>query len=178
MKRPTIRIERMMTLAAFAGAVLVAASIGPAAAQTKPDLQLGGSASKCSMKDITSKGCPPKIVQQLTNLKNEGAAAEKEMDQASADILRLDPKDPNLKTKTKDLTDKWSKAAATVVRIKTILGPDAPKDAIDYRTKLETKKEDMGKKLEAFFRSKIGCVPHVTLSSISCEFQTNVLGHK
>jgi hypothetical protein len=178
MMRPTIRVARMTTMANLAGAIVVAAAIGAgtAAAQTKPDLQLGGSGSGCSLTNITSKGCPPKIVQQLTSLKKEGADAEKEMDQASADILKLDPKDPNIRAKTTDLMAKWSKAAATVVRIKTILGPDAPKDAIDYRTKLETKKQDTGKKLEAYARSKIGCVPHLTLSSISCEFQTNALG--
>jgi hypothetical protein len=178
MMRSTIRVKRMTTMAKLAGAIVVAAAIGAgtAAAQTKPDLQLGGSSSGCSLSNITSKGCPPKIVQQLETLKKEGADAERDMDQASADILRLDPKDSNIRTKTNDGMARWSKAAATVVRIKTILGPDAPKDAIDYRTKLETKKQDTGKKLEDYARSKIGCVPHLTLSSISCEFQTNVGG--
>jgi uncharacterized protein (DUF342 family) len=178
MKRSTIVVERMTTMAKLASAIIVAAAIGAgtAAAQTKPDLKVGGSGSGCSLTNITSKGCPPKIVQQLTNLKKEGADAEKEMDQASADILKLDPKDPNIRTKTNELMAKWSNAAATVERIKTTLGPDAPKDAIDYRTKLETKKQDMGKKLEDYARSKIGCVPHLTRSSISCEFKTNALG--
>jgi hypothetical protein len=178
MMRLTSQVVRMTTMAKLAGAIVVAVAIGvgTAAAQTKPDLQVGGSSSGCSLTNITSKGCPPKIVQQLTNLKKEGADAEKEMDQASTDILKLDPKDPNIRTKTKDLMAKWSNGAATVVRIKTILGPDAPKDAIDYRTKLETKKQDTGKKLEDYARSKIGCVPHLTLSSISCEFKTDALG--
>lgn len=178
MMRPTIQVDRMTAIAKLAGAVVVATAIaaGTAAAQTKPDLQLGGSSSGCSLSNITSKGCPPKIVQQLETLKKEGADAEKEMDQASAEILRLDPKDANIRSKTDALMAKWSKAAATVVRIKTIVGPDAPKDAIDYRTKLEAKQQDTGKKLEDYARSKIGCVPHLTMSSISCEFKTNALG--
>src|SRR5262249_24716635 len=102
--------------------------------------------------------------------------AERDMDQAAADISKLDPKSANIRTNTNDLMARWSKAAATVVRIKTILGPDAPRDAIDYRTKLETKKQDTGKKLEEYARSKIGCVPHLTMSSISCEFKTDVGG--
>ena len=102
MMRPTIQIERMTTIAKLAGTLVVATAIGPgtAAAQTKPDLQLGGSSSGCSLSNITSKGCPPKIVQQLETLKKEGADAEKEMDQASAEILKLDPKDANIRTKT------------------------------------------------------------------------------
>jgi hypothetical protein len=175
----TIRIERMTALAKLAGAIVVAASIGAgtAAAQTKPDLQLGGSGSGCSLTNITSKGCPPKIATQYSNLKEKGAAAEKEMDQTAAEIQRLDPKDPNIQAKTKALTEKWSQAAATAARIKTIFGPDpVPKDVIDYQTKLDTKNKDLGKKLEDYFRSKIGCVPHLTLSSISCEFTTNFLG--
>ena len=178
--RPTIQVERMTTMAKLAGAIVVAAVIGsgPAAAQPKPDLQLGGSSSGCSLTNITSKGCPPKIVNQLETLKKEGADAEKAMDQASADIQKLDAKSPNVKAKTDEAMARWSKAAATVQRIKTILGPDAPKDAIDYKTKLEKKQEDMGKKLEAYARSKIGCVPKLTMSSISCEFQTNALGGK
>src|SRR3954465_9291849 len=138
MMRHTIQIERMTTISKLAGAIVVSTAIGAgtAAAQTKPDLQLGGSSSGCSLSNITSKGCPPKIVQQLETLKKEGADAEKEMDQASAEIQRLDPKDPSIRSKTDALMAKWSKAAATVVRIKTILGPDAPKDAIDYKTKL------------------------------------------
>lgn len=174
----TIQVERMTTIAKLAGAIAVAAIVGTgtAAAQTKPDLQLGGSSSGCSLSNITSKGCPPKIVQQLETLKKEGADAERDMDQASAEIQRLDPKDAAIRSKTDTLMAKWSKAAATVVRIKTILGPDAPKDAIDYRTKLENKQKDTGKKLEDYARSKIGCVPHLTMSSISCEFKTNALG--
>jgi len=176
--RTTIQIERMTTIAKLTGAIAVAAIVGAgtAAAQSKPDLQLGGSSSGCSLSNITSKGCPPKIVQQLETLKKEGADAEKDMDQASAEILKLDPKDASIKSKTDALMAKWSKAAATVVRIKTIVGPDAPKDAIDYRTKLENKQKDTGQKLEEYARSKIGCVPHLTLSSISCEFKTNALG--
>jgi hypothetical protein len=176
MMRPTIRVGRMTIMAKLAGGIVVAAAIGAGTAAAQTNLQVGGSGSGCSLTNITSKGCPPKIVEQLTTLKKEGADAEKEMDQASADILKLDPKDSNIRTKTTDLMAKWSKAAAAVVRIKTILGPDAPKDAIDYRTKLETKKQDTGKKLEDYARSKIGCVPHLTLSSISCEFKTDALG--
>src|SRR4051794_19714775 len=178
MMRHTIQIERMTTIAKLAGAIVVATAIGAgtAAAQTKPDLQLGGSSSGCSLTNITSKGCPPKIVNQLETLKKEGADAERAMDQASADVLKLDPKDSSIKAKTDEAMGRWSKAAATVQRIKTILGPDTPKDAIDYKTKLEKKQEDTGKKLEAYARSKIGCVPHLTMSSISCEFQTNALG--
>src|SRR5215467_8197333 len=99
---PTTRAARLMTLATFAG-VLVAASTGagPAAAQ-KADLQLGGSGSGCSLTNITSKGCPPKIAEQYSNLKEKGAQAEKDMDQASQDIARLDPKDPDLRKKLED----------------------------------------------------------------------------
>ena len=67
-----------------------------------------------------------------------------------------------------------STAARGLVELTAVL--PAPKDAIDYRTKLETKKQDTGKKLEDYARSKIGCVPHVTTSSISCEFKTEALG--
>jgi hypothetical protein len=172
---PTFQIERISKLA---GAIAVAVAIGggSASAQNKPDLQLGGSSSGCSLTNITSKGCPPKIVNQLETLKKEGADAEKAMDQASADIQKIDGKDPGAKAKTDEAMGRWSKAAATVQRIKTILGPDAPKDAIDYKTNLQKKQDDQGKKLEAYARSKIGCVPHLTMSSISCEFQTNALG--
>ena len=179
---PTIAVERIaqraMTLATFAGAVLVAASIGaaPAAAQAKPDLQLGGSSSGCSLTNITSKGCPPKIAEQYNRLKQEGADAEKEMDRTAAEIQRLDPKDPNLKTKTNDLMRRYSKAAETAARIKTIFGSSAPKDAIDYTTKLTKKDQDTRKKLEDWARSKFGCVPKFDGKILSCEFQTNALG--
>jgi hypothetical protein len=152
---PTIRVERLTTMAKLAAAIVVAAAIGAgtAAAQTKPDLQVGGSGSGCSLTNITSKGCPPKIVEQLTTLKKEGADAEKEMDQASADILKLDPKDTNIRTKTNDLMAKWSKAAATVVRIKTILGPDAiiePSSKPRSRIRARSSKTMRGRRSAAF----------------------------
>ena len=173
---PTTRAARLMTLATFAG-VLVAASTGagPAAAQ-KADLQLGGTGSGCSLTNITSKGCPPKIAEQYSNLKEKGAQAEKDMDQASQDIARLDPKDPDLQTKVNALMKKYSDAAATVARIKAIFGNPAPKDAIDYQTKLEKKDQDTRKKLEDWARSKFGCVPSFDGKILSCKFQTNALG--
>jgi len=136
------------------------------------------SGSGCSLSNITSKGCPPKVVQEMNDLRKKADEADKALAQVEADLNSLGPKD---KAKLDAVYQRYIQAKATADYLKGMTGKQQsgqPAENIDYKTKYEKKEDDLGKVLKAKATAILGCVPQFSKTSIGCERETNVGGGK